>query len=417
MNSKTLHLRRVVVTGMGIISSIGLSIKEVLKSLQESKSGISFNPTYKEMGMRSWVSGSIPPVDASMHIARKHLRFMADAAIFAYLALQQAIEDAKLDASHVSNPQTGLIAGSGGASSATQVEAADILRNKGIKRLGPYRVTKCMGSTVSACLASPFAIKGLNMSVSSACSTSAHCISMGTDQIRLGNQDIVFAGGGEEEHWTTSCLFDGMGALSSGFNDTPEKASRPWNTDRDGFVMSGGGGFLVLEELEHARRRNAPIYAEVISYGANSDGNPESMVSPSGEGAVRCMRNALQNKEGQIATETTDYINAHATATPAGDGVELDAIREVFGKHKPYIGATKSLTGHALGAAGVHECIYSLLMMANNFIAGNLNTENFNIPDLRLAKETIRDVNINRVLSNSFGFGGTNSSILFGKYS
>ena len=410
-SSVTYKLRRVVVTGMGIISSIGLNIKEVLHSLQHQTSGIRYNPVYKEMGLRSLISGHIPQIDTAQHIARKHLRFMADAAIYAYLALQQAIKDAKLTDAEVSDAQTGIIAGSGGASSANQVEAADVLRHKGVKRVGPYRVTKCMSNTVSACLAGPFRIKGLNMSISSACSTSAHCISMAADQIRLGRQKIIFAGGGEEEHWTVSALFDGMGALSTGFNDSPERASRPWDKERDGFVISGGGGFVVLEDLEHAQKRGAHIYAEVKDYAANSDGNAETIVAPTGEGAVRCMQGAVKD-----AARTVDYINAHATSTPVGDEVELDTIRKVFGKHKPYISATKSLTGHALGAAGVHECIYSLLMMANDFIAGTLNLENVNVPDLRLVKKTLHNIKLNNVVSNSFGFGGTNSCILFSKY-
>jgi len=402
------ELKRIAITGMGIISCIGKTVQEVVTSLHKGKSGISLNPSYQEMGMRSLISGSIN-LDPSAHIDRKHLRFMADAAIFAYLSLQQAIEDAGLTPAQVSHPMTGLIAGSGGASSANQIEAADILRSRGIKKIGPYRVTRCMGNTVSACLAPPFGIKGMNMSISSACSTSAHCISMGADQIRLGNQKIVFAGGGEEEHWAVSCLFDAMGALSTGFNDRPAEASRPWDNERDGFVIAGGGGFLVLEEWQHAEARGANIHAELISYAANSDGG-ESMVAPNGEGAVRCMRAAVKDPAA------IDYINAHATSTPVGDTMELQSIKEVFGKNKPWISSTKSQTGHSLGATGVQEAIYSLLMMKNNFVSATLNLINpsSEVEDMKIAAKCQDNIKLNQVMSNSFGFGGSNACLVFG---
>ncbi len=402
------ELKRIAITGMGIISCIGKTVQEVVASLHTGKSGISFNPSYQEMGMRSLISGSID-LDPSTYIDRKHLRFMADAAIFAYLSLQQAIEDAGLTPAQVSHPMTGLIAGSGGASSINQIEAADILRSRGIKRIGPYRVTRCMGNTVSACLAPPFGIKGMNMSISSACSTSAHCISMGADQIRLGNQKIVFAGGGEEENWAVSCLFDAMGALSTGFNDRPASASRPWDKDRDGFVIAGGGGFLVLEEWQHAEARGADIYAELISYAANSDGG-ESMVAPNGEGAVRCMQAAVKDPAA------IDYINAHATSTPVGDTMELQSIKKVFGKNSPWLSSTKSLTGHSLGATGVQEAIYSLLMMRHNFVSGTLNLANpsSEAEGMKLPAICQDNVRLNQVMSNSFGFGGSNACLVFG---
>lgn len=403
------ELKRVAVTGMGVVSCIGKTIQEVLKSLRNGKSGILFNPQYEEMGLRSRISGSID-IDASAHIARKHLRFMADAAIFAYLSLQQAIEDANLTIREVSNPNTGLIAGSGGASSANQVSAADTLRSKGVKKIGPYMVTRCMGNTVSACLAPPFGIKGMNMSLSSACSTSAHCITMAADQIRLGNQKIIFAGGAEEEHWAVSSLFDAMGALSIGFNNRPQEASRPWDNARDGFVAAGGGGFIVLEEWGHAQRRDAKIYAELLSYAANSDGG-ESMVAPNGEGAVRCMRAAVPDPAA------IDYINAHATSTPLGDLVELQSIKKVFGRLLPYISSTKSQTGHSLGAAGVQEVIYSLLMMQHNFVAATLNLqeEDPETHGMNIVKSLQKDLNLRRVMSNSFGFGGSNACLVFGR--
>lgn len=401
-------MRRVVVTGLGITSCLGLDAASVTQSLRDGKSGISANPTYAELGMRSQVSGSIA-LDLSELIDRKLLRFMGDAAAYAYLSLQQAIADAGLTDAEVSHPRTGLVMGSGGASSANQVEAADILRERGVKRVGPYRVTQTMGSTVSANLATAFQIKGVNYSMSSACSTSLHCIGNAVEQIQLGKQDIVFAGGGEEEHWTLSCLFDAMGALSSKYNDRPHNASRAYDANRDGFVIAGGGGALVVEDYEHAKARGAKIYCEIVGYGATSDG--ADMVAPSGEGAIRCMQLATQGVEGPI-----DYINAHGTSTPAGDIVELNAIKTVFGTNAPVIGSTKSLSGHSLGAAGVQEAIYSILMMQNDFIAASANIETLD-PEavgMPIARERI-DGPIRTVLSNSFGFGGTNACMTFQK--
>ncbi|HET8706552.1 MAG TPA: beta-ketoacyl-ACP synthase I [Pseudomonadales bacterium] len=403
-------MRRVVVTGLGIVSCLGNNAAEVLASLQEGKSGISFKEEYKEMGFRSHVAGQVN-IDKEALIDRKALRFMGDAAAYAFISLQQAIEDAGLPPEMVSNVRTGLIAGSGGASSSNQVEAADTLRNKGLKRIGPYMVTRTMGSTVSACLATPFKIKGVNYSISSACATSAHCIGNAVEQIQLGKQDIVFAGGGEEEHWSLSCLFDAMGALSSKYNDTPTRAARAYDANRDGFVIAGGGGMLVLEELEHAKRRGAKIYAEVTGYGATSDGY--DMVAPSGEGAIRCMQQALSTVKGPV-----DYINAHGTSTPVGDTAELRAVRETFGNNIPKISSTKSLSGHSLGAAGVQEAIYCLLMMQNDFIAASANIETLDpeAEGLPIVRTTERNVKLNRVLSNSFGFGGTNASLVLEKY-
>lgn len=359
------------------------------------------------MGFRSHIAGSID-IDLSEYIDRKQLRFMGSAAAYAFISMQRAIEDSGLSADQVSNVRTGIIAGSGGASSASQVEAADIMRDKGLRRVGPYRVTQTMGSTVSACLATPFKIKGVNYSISSACSTSAHCIGNAMEQIQMGKQDIVFAGGGEEEHWSLSCLFDAMGALSSKYNDTPETASRAYDANRDGFVISGGGGMLVLEELEHAKARGAKIYAEVTGYGATSDGY--DMVTPSGEGAVRCMQQALSTVSGPV-----DYINAHGTSTPAGDIQELKAVKAAFsGRDIPVVGSTKSLSGHSLGAAGVQEAIYSLLMLNNDFIAASANIETLDeeAEGIPIARELKEGVTLNRVMSNSFGFGGTNASLV-----
>ncbi len=403
-------MRRVVVTGIGIVSCLGNDKEAVTQSLYEAKSGISFQPDYKEIGMRSHVAG-VPDIDFKSLIDRKQLRFMGDAAAYAYISMDQAIADAGLEATDVSNERTGIIAGSGGASSSSQVEAADILRSKGIRRVGPYRVTQTMASTVSACLATPFKIRGVNYSISSACSTSAHCIGNATELIQWGKQDIVFAGGGEEVHWTLSSLFDAMGALSTKYNETPEKASRAYDADRDGFVIAGGGGMLVLEELEHARARGAKIYAEVVGYGATSDGY--DMVAPSGEGAVRCMRQALATVDGPI-----DYINAHGTSTPVGDIRELAAVRETFGDEIPIIGSTKSLSGHSLGAAGVQEAIYSLLMQQKGFIAESANIENLDpeAEGVPIATERHDNVTLNRVMSNSFGFGGTNASVVFQRF-
>ena len=402
--------QRVVVTGLGIVSSLGNNASEVTDSLRNGKSGITYNATQEEIGMRSWVSGK-PDIDLSEHIDRKQWRFMGDAAGYAFLSMEQAIADSGLTPEQVSNVRTGIIAGSGGASSASQVEAADILRERGLRRVGPYRVTQTMGSTVSACLATPFQIKGVNYSISSACSTSAHCIGNAMEQIQLGKQDLVFAGGGEELDWSLSCLFDAMGALSTKYNETPDRASRAYDADRDGFVIAGGGGMLVLESLEHAQARGAKIYAELVGYGATSDGH--DMVAPSGEGAVRCMQQAMATVDGDI-----DYINAHGTSTPAGDIQELKAVREVFGDSTPAIASTKSLSGHSLGAAGVQESIYSLLMMENDFIAASANVESLDegADGMDVVQEARSDVRLNRVMSNSFGFGGTNATLVFQRF-
>jgi 3-oxoacyl-[acyl-carrier-protein] synthase I len=400
-------MKRVVVTGMGIVSCLGNDTSSVLEALRTGRSGIKFQDVYRQMGFRSHVAGSID-IDLKECIDRKILRFMGDAAAFSYVSMEQAIADAGLDESLVSNERTGIIMGSGGASSKNLVEASDILREKGLKRVGPYRVTQTMGSTTSACLATPFKIRGINYSISSACATSAHCIGNAMEQIQLGKQDIVFAGGGEEEHWTLTCLFDAMGALSTKYNDTPEKASRAYDAQRDGFVIAGGGGCLVLEELEHAKARGAKIYAEVVGYGANSDGY--DMVAPSGEGAVRCMQQALATTQGDI-----DYINAHGTSTPVGDLAELKAVRTTFGDKIPAISSTKSLTGHSLGATGVQEAIYSLLMMQNNFICASANIEELDgeAADVPIITERRDNVRLERVMSNSFGFGGTNACLVF----
>jgi 3-oxoacyl-[acyl-carrier-protein] synthase I len=402
-------MRRVVVTGMGIISCLGNDIASVLDSLRNTRSGIKFQESYKEMGFRSLVAGSID-INLAERIDRKILRFMGDAAAYAYLSMQQAIADAGLSDNQVSNERTGIIMGSGGASSMNLVEAADILREKGLKRVGPYRVTQTMGSTTSACLATPFKIKGVNYSISSACATSAHCVGNAMELIQLGKQDIVFAGGGEEEHWTLTALFDAMGALSTKYNDTPDKASRAYDANRDGFVIAGGGGCLVLEEYEHAKARGAKIYAELVGYGATSDGY--DMVAPSGEGAVRCMKQALATVKGDI-----DYINSHGTSTPVGDLAELRAVKETFGDKIPAISSTKSLTGHSLGATGVQEAIYSLLMMEHDFICASANIETLDpeAEGMPIALKRQDNVKLNRVMSNSFGFGGTNATLVFQK--
>ncbi len=405
-------MNRVVITGMGIVSSLGSNKSEVLKSLKSTKSGIVFSEKYSEMGLRSHVHGAIAEVDTSDVIDRKMLRFMADAAIFNAIALDEAIKESGLSEEMISNERTGLIMGSGGASNQNIVEAADILREKGIKRVGPYRVPRTMGSTTSACLSTLFKIKGINYSISSACSTSAHCIGNAMEQIQLGKQDVVFAGGGEELDWSLTMLFDAMGALSSKYNDTPDKASRAFDTERDGFVISGGGGALVLESLDHAEARGATIIAELVGYGATSDGY--DMVAPSGEGAKRCMQIATDGLNGSI-----DYINAHGTSTPVGDVKELGAIKEVFGTTStPLIGSTKSLSGHALGAAGVNESIYSLLMLQNDFVAESVNIENLDDASIGLpiVRKT-KGVKLNRILSNSFGFGGTNACLVFDRFS
>ena len=403
-------MRRVVVTGMGIVSCLGLDKESVTESLLNGRSGIKFRPEYNEMGMRSHVAGAVE-INFEDYIDRKALRFMGSAAAYGYIAMDRAIADAGLSEDQVSNIRTGIIMGSGGTSTQDQIETVDILREKGLKRVGPYRVTRTMGSTVSACLATPFKIKGVNYSISSACSTSAHCIGNAMELIQLGKQDVVFAGGGESEHWSLSCMFDAMGALSTRYNDTPEQASRAYDADRDGFVIAGGGGTLVIEELEHALARGAKIYAELTGYGATSDGY--DMVAPSGEGAVRCMQMAMQTSNGNI-----DYINAHGTSTPVGDLQEIKAVKEVFGENIPTINSTKSLSGHSLGAAGVQEAIYSLLMMENNFIAASANIENLDpeLGDVPIALKRIDDVKLNTVMSNSFGFGGTNATLIFERY-
>lgn len=404
-------MRRVVITGMGIVSSLGNNKEEVTNSLRNGQSGIVFAPEYAENGLRSQVHGAVKNLDFSDHIDRKQLRFMGDAAAYSYIAMQQAVEDSGLTPEQVSNPRTGLIAGSGGGSNSNSTQAVEIAREKGVRRVGPYMVTRTMGSTVSACLATPFKIKGLNYSISSACSTSAHCIGNAVEQIQLGKQDVVFAGGGEELHWTMSVLFDAMGALSTKYNDTPEKASRAYDADRDGFVIAGGGGMVVVEELEHALARGAKIYAEITGYGANSDGY--DMVAPSGEGAVRCMQMALSTVNGDV-----DYINPHGTSTPVGDTKEAAAIREVFGEKVPKISSTKSMSGHSLGAAGVHEFIYSLCMLENDFIAPSINIDTLD-PECKgmpIVTDLIENAGVNRMMSNSFGFGGTNASLVFERY-
>lgn len=403
-------MRRVVVTGFGIVSSLGNNKSEVLDSLREGRSGITFQQEYADRGLRSQVAGSVK-LNVQELIDRKLMRFMANGHAYAWIAMQEAIADASLPPELVSNVRTGLIVGAGGASHESILEGIDTLREKGVRRVGPYMVTKAMCSGVAACLATGAQIKGINYAISSACSTSAHCIGNGVEQIQMGKQDIVFAGGAEEEHWTLSFMFDAMGALSSKYNDTPEKASRTYDANRDGFVISGGGGILVLEELEHARKRGARIYAEVIGYGATSDGY--DMVAPSGEGAVRCMQMALQGVEKPV-----DYINTHGTSTPVGDVKELEAIREVFGDKSPAIASTKSLSGHALGAAGVNEAIYTLLMMEHNFIAASANIDTLDpaAEGLNIVRSRIDNANIETALSNSFGFGGTNATLTFARY-
>jgi len=403
-------MRRVVVTGMGIVSCLGNDQASVTNALRTGTSGIGFREKYAELGMRSQV-GASPSIDLKESIDRKKLRFMGAAAAYAYVAMENAITDAGLEEGDVSNPRTGIIAGSGGASSCSQVEAVDLLRNKGVRRVGPYRVTQTMGSTVSACLATPFKIRGVNYSVSSACSTSAHAIGNAMEQIQLGKQDIVFAGGGEEEHWTMSCLFDAMGALSSKYNETPTLASRAYDADRDGFVIAGGGGMLVIEELEHAKARGAKIIAELVGYGATSDGH--DMVAPSGEGAIRCMQQAMSTVDGPI-----NYINAHGTSTPVGDVAELGAVRDTFGENIPVVTSTKSLTGHSLGAAGVQEAIYSLLMQQGDFIAASANIETLDdaAHGIPIARTLVENAGLERVMSNSFGFGGTNATLVFQRY-
>ena len=403
-------MKRVVVTGMGIVSPIGNNVAEVTASLREGRSGIVFNEDYAERGFRSHVAGT-PQIDMDEKIDRKLRRFMGDGSAYNYVAMQEAIADAGLSDTEVSSERTGLVMGSGGPSTSALVNAADTARDKSAKRVGPYAVPKSMCSTNSANLSTAFHMRGLSYSISSACSTSAHCIGNGAEMIQWGKQDIVFAGGGEELHWTLTVLFDAMGALSKGFNDAPDKASRAFDIDRDGFVIAGGGAVLVIEALDHALARDAKIYAELTGYGATSDGY--DMVAPSGEGGARAMRMALQNLQGQV-----DYINTHGTSTPAGDISELKAIREVFGDKVPTINSTKSLSGHSLGAAGAQEAIYSLLMMENNFIAASANIDNLDpaAAGLPIALTRQDDVQLNRIMSNSFGFGGTNASLVFDRY-
>ena len=402
-------MRRAVITGLGAVSCIGNNKDEILDSLKNGRSGIVANETFREMGLRSQVSGSCD-IDLKDHIDRKVLRFMGDAAAFAYISMQQAIVDAGLEAGDVSNVRTGLIAGSGGASSSNVVKAADTLRSRGVRKIGPYGVTKTMGSTVAACLATPFQIKGINYSITSACATSAHCVGAAAEQIAMGKQDIVFAGGGEEEDWTLTALFDAMGALSTAYNDEPARASRAYDAGRDGFVSSSGAGMVVVEDLDHAMARGARIYAELVGYGANSDGY--DMVAPSGEGAVRCMELARSTVDGPI-----DYINTHGTSTPVGDVQEVQAMRELFGEDMPRFSSTKSMCGHSLGATGVQEAIHCLLMLEHDFIAPSINVEE---PDeavvgTPLVTEYVENAGLRTVMTNSFGFGGTNGTLVFQK--
>ena len=403
-------MKRVVITGLGIVSSIGNNKSEVLDSLKQGKSGIEFHQEYADLGFRSHVHGAIH-IDTAELIDRKLKRFMGDSAAFNYISMKEAVEDAQLSPEQISDPRAGLIVGSGGASTANVVQAADILREKGIRRVGPYMVPRTMSNTNAACLATAFKIKGVNYSISSACATSTHCIGNAYELIQFGKQDMIFAGGGDEIHWSMTLLFDAMGALSSKYNDTPQTASRPYDVTRDGFVISGGGGTVVVEELEHAKARGAKIYAEIVGYGATSDGF--DMVAPSGEGAVRCMKQALETVNSPI-----DYINAHGTSTPVGDTKELEAVKEVFGNEIPNISSTKSLTGHALGAAGVHESIYSLLMMESDFISAsaNITEQDPGAAGMPIVREMKDHAGLNTVMSNSFGFGGTNACLVFSKY-
>jgi len=395
---------------MGIVSCLGNDPDSVTASLREGRSGIRFRDEYAALGLRSQIAGR-PDIDLEAAVPRRARRFMGDAAAYAYVAMDDAISRSGLDPEQVSSPRTGLIVGSGGASTENLVQAADTLRSRGVRKVGAFAVPRVMGSTTSACLATPFRIHGVNYSISSACATSAHCIGSAMEQIQLGKQDVVFAGGGEEEHWSLSMLFDAMGALSARYNGTPERASRPFDAERDGFVIAGGGGILVVEALEHAQARGAPILAELVGYGATSDGH--DMVAPSGEGAVRCMRQALADVDGDV-----DYVNAHGTSTPAGDITELNAIREVFGEDMPPVSSTKSLTGHSLGAAGVQEAIYSLLMLEHGFISATANVERLD-PDatgMPVVTERRDGVALDTVMSNSFGFGGTNATLVFRRY-
>ncbi len=402
-------MRRVVVTGIGVVSCLGNTRDEVTETLKQGRSGISFNEKFAEMGLRSNVCGSVD-IDLADHIDRKVKRFMGDAAAYAYVAMQQAIDDAGLSESEVSNPRTGLIAGSGGASSANIRISADTLRERGVRRIGPYMVPRTMGSTVSACLATPYKIKGLNYSITSACATSAHCIGAGVEQIQLGKQDIIFAGGGEEEDWTLASLFDAMGALSTKYNETPGAASRPYDDNRDGFVIAAGGGMVVLEDYERAKARGAKIYAEIVGFGATSDGH--DMVAPSGEGAVRCMQMARATCDAPI-----DYVNTHGTSTPVGDTVELKGMREVFGDALPRFGSSKSMCGHSLGATGVQEAIHCLLMLEQDFIAPSINVKDPDpaVEGMPLVTSLVEDAGLRTAMTNSFGFGGTNATLVFRK--
>ena len=402
-------MRRVVISGIGVVSCLGNSKEDVLDSLKQGRSGISFNESFKEIGLKSHVCGSVD-IDVSEHIDRKVLRFMGDAAAYAYISMQQAIEDAGLEESDISNPRTGLIAGSGGASTSNVVKSADIARERGVKRIGPYMVPRTMGSTVSACLATPFKIRGLNYSVTSACATSAHCIGIAMEQIQIGKQDLIFAGGGEEEHWSLSGLFDAMGALSKNYNDDPTMASRPYDQNRDGFVSAAGGGMVVVEELDHAKARGAKIYAEIVGYGATSDGH--DMVAPSGEGAMRCMDLARSTVEVPI-----DYINTHGTSTPVGDTCELQAMRDVFGDNIPKFGSSKSMCGHSLGATGAQEAIHCLLMLEHDFIAPSINVIDLDpaAEGMPLITERLDNAGIRTAMTNSFGFGGTNATLVLQK--
>ena len=402
-------MRNVVITGVGIKSCIGNDYAEVLANLQNAKSGIVFNEKYSEMGFRSCVSGSVN-IDLSEHIDRKLLRFMGESAGYAYLATKDALKMAGIDESHLDSPKIGIVAGSGGASTRVMLESGDIAREKGPKRIGPYGVTKSMSSSISAIIATALKLKGINYSISSACATSAHCIGHAADLIKSGQQDVVIAGGSDDEHWSSSCLFDAMGALSSNFNSTPTIASRPYDSNRDGFVISGGAGMIILEDEEHAKKRGANILAKLSGYFANSDGY--DMVAPSGEGASRCMQGAIDNSKIKI-----DYINTHGTSTPVGDVAEINAIKTLFNSETPMISSTKSMTGHSLGATGAHEAIYSIMMINENFIAPSINIESLcdDAEGLDIVTET-RNVSINNILSNSFGFGGTNASLVISRY-
>jgi 3-oxoacyl-[acyl-carrier-protein] synthase-1 len=404
------EIPRVVVTGIGIVSSVGVGCNAVSEALRKGQSGIRFSQAYADLGFRSHIHGDIE-ADLDQQIDRKLKRFMGDAAAYNYLAMEEAVSNSGLTQEQVSDLRTGLVMGSGGGSPANIVEAADLLRQRGVKRVGPYRVTRTMASTATACLGTAYKIRGVSYAISSACATSAHCIGNAAELIQMGKQDVVFAGGGEEIHWSTSVMFDAMGALSSSYNDRPESASRAYDANRDGFVISGGAGVLVLESLSHAEARGAPVYAELVGYGATSDGH--DMVQPSGDGAARCMVQALQSVDGPI-----DYLNAHGTSTPVGDIAELGAIRQVFGDHMPRIASTKSLTGHALGAAGVNEAVYALLMLREDFISASANIQELDpmAEGYPIVRELQVDAGLNQVMSNSFGFGGTNCTLVFRRF-